>query len=326
MPANQIFRARARRETSIAAVLDSILDFRAQKNAANHRRPRPQRRQRVRRAGREDIRRRARVRRDGDGGAGQDGLHLRGLEGCLRRLFHCRPSRRAAVATRISDAKPFRASQALAKEQNPIVGYFDPLELGDKDFWEQGNEATIGFLREAEIKHGRVAMAGFVGYLVHAKGITWGFPMTMQGDKWPELGDGGVAALWDNLKAGGKWQIIGFVGCLEFWRELQTYETAGKRDAHYMRGGLPGKYPDFEGPLPNLYWGLGAGKKTPEQLAKGRNAEINNGRLAMLGLFGFFAESKAPGSVPFLTQFDFPAYGGDFMQPFEGNFELFGGN
>ncbi len=250
------------------------------------------------------------------------------------------------------------------------MGYFDPLELGDKDFWEQGNEATIGFLREAEIKHGRVAMAGFVGYLVHAKGITWGFPMTMQGDKWPELGDGGVAAcveinqcvgcavrnrhrhaieqasrrwrggrrrretfistqvaaLWDNLKAGGKWQIIGFVGCLEFWRELQTYETAGKRDAHYMRGGLPGKYPDFEGPLPNLYWGLGAGKKTPEQLAKGRNAEINNGRLAMLGLFGFFAESKAPGSVPFLTQFDFPAYGGDFMQPFEGNFELFGGN
>ena len=232
----------------------------------------------------------------------------------------------AVVATEEAPPRDPKHAQALAKEQNPIVGYFDPLELGDKDFWEQGNEATIGFLREAEIKHGRVAMAGFVGYLVHAKGITWGFPMTMQGDKWPELGDGGVAALWDNLKAGGKWQIIGFVGCLEFWRELQTYETAGKRDAHYMRGGLPGKYPDFEGPLPNLYWGLGAGKKTPEQLAKGRNAEINNGRLAMLGLFGFFAESKAPGSVPFLTQFDFPAYGGDFMQPFEGNFELFGGN
>ena len=88
----------------------------------------------------------------------------------------------------------FQDLQELAEEQNPIVGYFDPLELGDKDFWEQGNEATIGFLREAEIKHGRVAMAGFVGYLVHAKGITWGFPMTMQGDKWPELGDGGVAA------------------------------------------------------------------------------------------------------------------------------------
>ncbi len=108
----------------------------------------------------------------------------------------------ASFSTVAVDAPPSRRThretnkhaQALAKEQNPIVGYFDPLELGDKDFWEQGNEATIGFLREAEIKHGRVAMAGFVGYLVHAKGITWGFPMTMSGDKWPELGDGGVAA------------------------------------------------------------------------------------------------------------------------------------
>ena len=52
------------------------------------------------------------------------------------------------------------------------------------------------------------------------------------------------------------------------------------RRRHYMRGGLPGKYPDFEGPLPNLYWGLGAGKKTPEQLAKRKADEERNERLA----------------------------------------------
>ena len=33
----------------------------------------------------------------------------------------------------------------------------------------------------------------------------------------------GVPGLWDALPAGSKWQIIGFVGALEFWRELQTY-------------------------------------------------------------------------------------------------------
>jgi len=53
--------------------------------------------------------------------------------------------------------------QALAKQLNPMVGYWDPLGISDSAYWGQNDEFTIGWLRQSEIKHGRVAMAAFVG-------------------------------------------------------------------------------------------------------------------------------------------------------------------
>ena len=42
--------------------------------------------------------------------------------------------------------------EAIAAKCNPIVNFFDPLNLAEADFWGFGNEATIGFLRQSEIK------------------------------------------------------------------------------------------------------------------------------------------------------------------------------
>ena len=55
--------------------------------------------------------------------------------------------------------------------------------------------------------------------------------------------------------------------------------------------------------------------KTPEQKQRGLLVELNNGRLAMIGIFGFMAESKVPGSVPALEGLIKP-YAGEYMAPF----------
>jgi hypothetical protein len=53
--------------------------------------------------------------------------------------------------------------QEIAVKSNPVLKFYDPLQLSTTTIWGETNSATIQFLRHAEIKHGRVAMAAFVG-------------------------------------------------------------------------------------------------------------------------------------------------------------------
>merc|ERR1711937_314955 len=107
--------------------------------------------------------------------------------------------------------------EALAEELNPIIGFWDPLNLAEADFWEQGNDATVGFLRHAELKHGRVAMAAFVGFCVQSNDIV--FPWKLTGDiSFSDIAAaGGPPEQWDALPTAAKIQILLFIGFLEVW-------------------------------------------------------------------------------------------------------------
>lgn len=154
-------------------------------------------------------------------------------------------------------------------------------------------------------------MAAFVGYIVGANGIT--FP-------WPAVGgDVSFAGLsppeqWDAMPEAAKWQIILLIGFLEYFSE--------STGTHYMRGGVPGKFPKFSEskviphPMPlDLFDPFGLSKNaSAEKKAKGLISELNNGRLAQIGILGFLSEQKVAGSVPLLEGI-VPPYAGKFTRP-----------
>ena len=194
---------------------------------------------------------------------------------------------------------------------------------------------SVGWFRHAEIKHGRVAMAGFVGYCVHANGIT--FPWNLQAPL-PFWGDAsGIASLptiafkditaagspadqWDALPTAAKVQILCVIGFIEMWGETSAALEADGQ-AHYVRGGKPGYYPSFKGrfphPVPLDLWDpFGFTKKmSPERKEKALLAEVNNGRLAMIGIFGLCSASKGL-IVPGLDTLGIARYSGEYMAPF----------
>merc|ERR1719399_2418089 len=233
------------------------------------------------------------------------------------------PTMMAGEAVDLDGLKDIAASQNLPWASTGAEAYWDPLGLAQRDFWGQGNDATIGFLRHAEMKHGRVAMAGFVGYCVHENGIRWPWPLTGDMPDYPadySAFEGlSAPAVWDATPVAARLQILLTIGFFEFYSETrQVLEKQGQ--AHYMRGGKPGFFPAFDSvphPVPyNLFDPFGFTEElTEEEKARKLNIEINNGRLAMIGLFSLISEAKVPGSVPFLTGLILP-YDGEVMAPF----------
>ena len=142
--------------------------------------------------------------------------------------------------------------EVLAKELNPVVGFWDPLGIGKiAKSIDADEQATIGWWRHAEIKHGRVAMAAFVGFCVQSNGIVLPGSLTTSGITYADIAAaGGPGAQWDALPTWAKVQIICAVGFLEAIGELSpVIEANGEK--HYVKvsgsapcpSGLPASFP-----------------------------------------------------------------------------------
>jgi len=165
---------------------------------------------------------------------------------------------------------------------------FDPMGLS-----ALGSPATLKFFRAAEIKHGRVAMAAMVGFLVHINHIHFpGMLSPTFGVSFESLSAMGPFDAWNSIPLLGQIQILWTIAGLEHASE--SLNPAG----HYTTTGTPG---DIKF-LKNFWDTPGFTKKlSAEQLAEKRVSELKNGRLAMIGIASVVAASAIPGSVPLLS-------------------------
>lgn len=182
------------------------------------------------------------------------------------------PSQNAARSTALN----------LAAEDMPGVTmpakFFDPLGLSS-----MGSDATLSWFRAAELKHGRVAMLATTGYIVQAAGFH--FPGMLSHDvSFESLSSMSPFDAWSAMPAAGQAQIIGTIAWAEFVTEAQG--------THYTKGG----------DLPTIVFPpINFAPTDADKLKTAQNRELNNGRLAMIGIMGFISEANVPGSVPGLA-------------------------
>ena len=98
-----------------------------------------------------------------------------------------------------------------------------------------GAVGDVIWAREAEVKHGRVAMAAFVGWWAVGAGLRLPGELAT-GIDFASIPSKGLEA-WDAVPGWGKAQMLLFAGLIEFHDEL----FHSRRGDHYLRGGVPGK-------------------------------------------------------------------------------------
>lgn len=161
---------------------------------------------------------------------------------------------------------------------------FDPF--GFSDLYD------IKWMREAELKHGRVAMLASVGYLCTQAGIH------LPGNDGLYANPNPIDAVFQ-VGPSVMLQIVGLIGVLE------SLNHNGKMGMDNMHEGISfDKVGEFTNPI---YGAKMLAKKSPEEAATLKLKELKNGRLAMLAIGGMIHHTILEGSSTVLGPFPNPA-------------------
>lgn len=166
-----------------------------------------------------------------------------------------------ACASAFAPAPASKATTALQVSEIEL-GVTAPLGVYDPLGWMDSEPEAFERRRAVERKHGRVAMAAVVGVIVHNNHIVFdGYLSPSANLKFSDIPVGleGYKA----IPLAGLAQILAFFGLVEM-----AWMPASKYDGDYGVG----------------YFGTDI--KNPEEKATKLNAELNNGRAAMMGIIG----------------------------------------
>merc|ERR1719343_368327 len=165
-----------------------------------------------------------------------------------------------ASAAAFAPAQQGKASSSLAVSELEL-GVTEPLGVFDPLGWLETQPESFERRRAVERKHGRICMAAMVGCIVHNNHIVFdGYLSPSQNLKFSDLPTGvdGIRA----IPNAGLLQILAFFALVEL-----AWMPASQYDGDYGVGWFG----------ENL---------NPEEKTRKLNAEINNGRAAMLGITG----------------------------------------
>jgi len=172
-----------------------------------------------------------------------------------------------APAQQKTSQKSSSSSLSAWKEETVVgvtapMGYFDPLGLS-----KNKPDEMMNMYREAELKHGRVAMAACLGWYLNAAGVHPAFNSSLSNDPLEAA---------KQLPAVGWVQFVLGCGAIE-WLAVKIQDRPG-----YKPGDI-----------------LGAAEwvdDSDEGWVDYQNKEINNGRLAMVAIMGMLTQDIYFGS------------------------------